>query len=134
MASMFFRWQFAGALRELLIGKLRLETDMKVFVVLGLLVSYSAFAATNEILPEPRQVKGAKERVQDPSVDTRPVKAMDLSKQQSRVWKQQLVNNTLSGIQFLNQNKATPGVKTLKSGVQITIFSKGDGPKPNKAD
>ncbi|WP_052807990.1 FKBP-type peptidyl-prolyl cis-trans isomerase [Methyloterricola oryzae] len=92
----------------------------------------AGIACADEILPVPRTVKGAQERVEEEVVDMKPTAAMDLSKQQSRVWKQALVTNMRASMMFLEQNKALPGVRTLKSGVQVRTLEPSDGPKPAK--
>lgn len=42
--------------------------------------------------------------------------------------------NIAAGNEFLEENKTKPGVVTLPSGLQYTILTEADGPKPSAAD
>jgi len=58
----------------------------------------------------------------------------DVRKHQQELHEAEAAKNSKAGQDFLEANKAKPGVVTLPSGLQYKVISPGNGPKPTASD
>lgn len=58
----------------------------------------------------------------------------DVHKHQQELHEEEATKNSKAGQDFLETNKAKPGVVTLPSGLQYKVITQGSGPKPTATD